>query len=215
VVEIKFCGMTRAADAAEAAKLGARYVGAILAESPRRLTESDAKQVLSGASQGPARVAVFGPAPAAEIAASATRAGANIVQLHGDPSPQTISDVRAVWNGEVWAVLRVNGSGVPASAAGLFDAADAVVLDARVEGKLGGTGVALAWDSIAPQLKAMRGRRARLVLAGGLSPENVARAIKAVAPDVVDVSSGVESSPGVKDHARMQAFRDAVAGVSR
>jgi phosphoribosylanthranilate isomerase len=112
----------------------------------------------------------------------------------------------------VWAALRVNGGGVPTNAAELFDTADAIVLDARVDGKLGGTGVALAWDALAPTLAPMRGRRARLVLAGGLSPGNVATAIAAVRPDVVDVSSGVESAVGEKDHGRMRAFRDAVQG---
>ena len=213
MADIKFCGMTRPQDAREAAALGAAYVGAILAESPRRVTDMDARRVLGAAPAGTSRVAVFGAAPASDVAAIAKRAGADIVQLHADPAPATVLEVRTYWSGEVWAVLRVNGAGLPDSAAALFDAADAVVLDARVDGKLGGTGVTLAWDSLAPQLRALRGRRARLVLAGGLSPENVARAVAVVLPDVVDVSSGVESSPGVKDHARMRAFRDAVRGV--
>ena len=155
---------------------------------------------------------VFGAASALEVAENATRAGADIVQLHGDPAAATVAEVRSRWGGQVWAVVRVNKAALPANTAALFDAADAVVLDARVDGQLGGTGVTLAWDSLAPRLRPLRGRRARLVLAGGLSPDNVARAIATIHPDVVDVSSGVESAVGVKDHARLRAFRDAAVG---
>ena len=207
--------MTREEDAREAAALGAEYVGAILAQSPRRVTGVEAKRVLAGAAPGATRVAVFGPVSATDVVADASAARVKVAQLHGDPTPAIIAELRALWNGKVWAVVRVNGTGLPAGADKLFDVADAVVLDARVEGKLGGTGVTLAWDALAPQLRPLRGRRAKLVLAGGLSPDNVARAIAALAPDVVDVSSGVESSVGVKDHARMRAFRDAVRGESR
>jgi phosphoribosylanthranilate isomerase len=83
------------------------------------------------------------------------------------------------------------------------------VLDAKIPGQLGGTGQAFDWDAIARTLD-RRQVRARVVLAGGLNPENVAHAVRVVAPDVVDVSSGVESAPGIKDHARMRAFSDAV-----
>jgi phosphoribosylanthranilate isomerase len=87
--------------------------------------------------------------------------------------------------------------------------ADAVVLDAKVPGRLGGTGTAFDWEGVARALDRDRGR-GRIVLAGGLNPENVSRAVRIVAPDIVDVSSGVESAPGIKDHARMRAFGDAV-----
>jgi phosphoribosylanthranilate isomerase len=87
--------------------------------------------------------------------------------------------------------------------------ADAVVLDAKVSGRLGGTGTAFDWDGVARTLDRQR-VRARIVLAGGLNQDNVAQAVRIVAPDIVDVSSGVESAPGIKDHARMRAFGDAV-----
>jgi phosphoribosylanthranilate isomerase len=97
---------------------------------------------------------------------------------------------------------------VPAEAAALIAVADAVVLDAKVPGRLGGTGTAFDWEGVARALDRDRGR-GRIVLAGGLNPENVSRAVHIVAPDIVDVSSGVESAPGIKDHARMRAFGDA------
>ena len=75
-----------------------------------------------------------------------------------------------------------------------------------------GSGVTLPWTALSRSLARVRGR-CRIVLAGGLKPDNVRTAIIALAPDVVDVSSGVESGPGIKDHNRMRAFRDAVAGA--
>jgi len=87
----------------------------------------------------------------------------------------------------------------------VFRAADAVVLDARVPGRLGGTGVALEWARLRDAVDRLREGRV-LVLAGGLTPDNVAAAADVLAPDVVDVSSGVERAPGIKDHARMCAF---------
>jgi phosphoribosylanthranilate isomerase len=92
--------------------------------------------------------------------------------------------------------------------------ADALVLDAKVPGQLGGTGVALDWAALANDVSAWRAAHpgVRLVLAGGLTPENVQRAIGLLGPDVVDVSSGVESAPGIKDPERLQAFVDAVRG---
>jgi phosphoribosylanthranilate isomerase len=85
-----------------------------------------------------------------------------------------------------------------------------VVLDAHVEGVLGGTGRTLDWQGVAAATADLRGRGAMLVLAGGLRAQNVGAAIRMLAPDVVDVSSGVEQAPGIKDHQQMHAFADAV-----
>ena len=216
MVEIKVCGVTREEDAQEAGALGAAYVGAIFADSPRQLTADRARLVLGAAPRGTARVGVFGPAAAMDIAAVAQLARLDIVQLHGDPDTATILELRRHWNGRVWAVLRISGASLPIFSAKLFAVADAVVLDARVEGKLGGTGTTIAWDALRAPLDTIRGAGARLVLAGGLTADNVARAIAAIKPHVVDVSSGVEASVGIKDHARMRAFRDAAhAGALR
>jgi phosphoribosylanthranilate isomerase len=208
MAEIKFCGMTRAEDALEAARLGASYVGVVFAAGPRRQTLAQARAVLAGLEAPVRRVGVFGGQSAAEIGDIATALELDVVQLHGDPSTQMMEEVRRVFRGHVWPVLRLAGQQMPPGVAGLFDAADAVVLDAFVAGELGGTGVALPWEALRTPLAMVRAR-GRLVLAGGLRPENVGRAILLLRPDVVDVSSGVESAPGVKDHARMRAFRDA------
>jgi phosphoribosylanthranilate isomerase len=215
VVEIKFCGMTREEDAREAAALGARYVGAIMTESPRQIAPAVAARVLGAAHGGTQRVGVFGADDAETIARVAKEGGFEIVQLHGDPTTDDVDAVRKRWGGTVWAVVRVGPWMLSKQEAALFDVADAVLLDARVEGKLGGSGAPIAWDELKPFRPAMSRRRARLVLAGGLTPKNVAFAIDELEPDVVDVSSGVESSPGVKDHVKMRAFRDAVREGAR
>lgn len=211
MVDIKFCGMTRAEDAAYAAALGARYVGVIFADGLRRLSMDEARAVLTSVPRTVARVGVFGTHSPTDVAAHASELELDVVQLHGDPDSRTIAEVRQRWSGQVWAVERISGSKLSASAVELFDVADAVVLDARVAGRLGGTGVALPWNALRHAVNSLRSRRARLVLAGGLAPENVAAAIDALRPDVVDVSSGVEAKPRIKDHDRMRAFSDAVA----
>ena len=208
-VDIKFCGLTRPQDASFAASLGAAYVGVIFAESPRRLDPAAAKDVLDAARGRSRTVGVFGAVTAERVADVAREARLDVVQLHGDPTAEFIDDVRRRFGGEVWAVVRIAGSEIPVGMAALMDVADALVLDAKVPGQLGGTGTTFDWDRISAALDRDRGR-ARLVLAGGLNPTNVAHAVRVVAPEIVDVSSGVESAPGIKDHERMRAFSDAV-----
>src|SRR6266568_3063616 len=112
MVELKFCGMTRPEDARRAAELGARYVGVILADGPRALSDDAALSVLSAVDGNAAveRVGVFGHASPADIVARARRLGLDIVQLHGDPDPSAVADVRKIWGGKVWAVQRVAGT---------------------------------------------------------------------------------------------------------
>jgi phosphoribosylanthranilate isomerase len=214
VASVKFCGLTRAGDAQEAARLGAAYVGAIFAGGPRNVTSVQAKEIFNAATTGtggPAAVGVFGADDIDAIAADAVAAGVQVIQLHGDPRAADVRAMRRRFGALVWAVARADGSVLPDWTEELFHEADAVVLDARVKGKLGGTGVALEWGALADSVAALRGRTP-VVLAGGLKPENVAEAVRLLAPDVVDVSSGVESSPGIKDHAKMRAFFDAAQG---
>jgi phosphoribosylanthranilate isomerase len=209
--EIKFCGMTREQDIRQAVALGARYIGVVFAEGPRMVHVDRARDLLRTVPRDVGRVGVFGrDAEPAAIADVARAAGADVIQLHGDPDEDAVVRVRQHFAGGVWAVLRVRGHTVPGLATDLFDAADAVVLDAYSPTSLGGTGVALPWAELADAVATVRGR-GRLVLAGGLRPETVAQAVRALRPDIVDVSSGVEVSPGVKDHGKLRAFRDAVS----
>ena len=201
--------MTRDIDVGHAVSLGAEYVGVIFADSPRKVDPAQAASILTKARGKAKTVGVFGPASIETVSSVAGDISLDVVQLHGDPSPGVVERLRPFFGGEVWAVLRIAGTTLPEDATALLNVADAVVLDAKVAGQLGGTGTSFDWDSVAKTLDRQR-VRARIVLAGGLNPENVARAVSIVAPDVVDVSSGVESAPGIKDHARMRAFSDAV-----
>ena len=212
MASVKFCGLTRPEDAREAARIGAAYVGAIFAGGPRHVTPERARDIFRAAAGGPAFVGVFGADDVDAIASGATAAGAGVLQLHGDPRAADVRAARARFGGRIWAVVRARGSVLPEWTEELFHEADAVLLDAHVRDRLGGTGVTLEWGALAESVAAVRGRTP-LVLAGGLNPGNVARAVHLLAPDVVDVSSGVESAPGIKDHARMRAFFDAAQGT--
>ncbi|MFL5615739.1 MAG: phosphoribosylanthranilate isomerase [Gemmatimonadaceae bacterium] len=203
--------MTRAEDACEAARLGASYVGVIFAGGPRRVTAARAAAVFGGLPGSVRRVGVFAEGQESLLEQHARELGLHAVQLHGDPGAIEIDRIRQRFDGEVWSALRIADGHLPVGAAALFEQADAVLLDAHVAGKLGGTGVALPWEDLVEQLRPLReGSTAKLVLAGGLRPENVGEAIRLLRPGIVDVSSGVETAPGIKDHARMRAFRDAV-----
>ena len=207
---VKFCGLRRAEDAAEAVRLGAGYVGVIFAGGPRLVTIEEARTVLAATrdSNHVRRVGVFGADTPAAIARVVAEVGLDVVQLSADPDAETVDAVRGATGVEVWAAVRCTTE-FPLSASALFAHADAVLIDAKVDGKLGGTGRTLPWETIAPSISAMRAGQC-FVLAGGLTPENVAQAIAVLQPDVVDVSSGVETAPGIKDHERMRAFVAAI-----
>lgn len=210
---MKFCGLTRAADAACAGALGAAYLGVIFAGGPRRRTAAEARALFDGvANAGPVRrVGVFGDQSAADIAAIAAEAGLQVVQLHGASGPALVESLRPSFRGEIWRVVRVRGAAHPEALREAAAGVEGLVLDAHVDGQLGGTGVTLDWSALAAALAAAA-RPARLILAGGLTPANVGEAVRLVSPDVVDVSSGVESAPGIKDHERMRAFVSAAQG---
>lgn len=211
MADVKFCGLTRPQDTMVALELAARYAGVILAEGPRLVTEAQAREVfepLRGTDIG--RVGVFGAGSADQIARRAHACRVDVVQLHGGATPESVDALRALFGGGIWVVLRLEpGASMPADATRVASAADALVLDAKVGDRLGGTGVALDWASLGPDVRTLQRAGTRVVLAGGLRDSNVGEAIRLVRPDVVDVSSGVEAAPGIKDHDRMRAFADA------
>ncbi len=208
MVEVKFCGLTRAEDAAFAAELGASYAGVIFAGGPRERTPEQAAEIWSAVPRAVRRVGVFGRDVLDRLPAVASVTAIDVVQLHGDPSLEELLAVRARFSGEVWAVVRVEGASLPVRMPELLGAADAVVLDAKVSGQLGGTGVSFDWIGVAQALAPLRGS-GKLVVAGGLRASNVAEAVAVLRPKVVDVSSGVESAPGIKDRTQMRAFFEA------
>jgi phosphoribosylanthranilate isomerase len=210
--EIKFCGLTRAEDAHMAALLGASYVGVIFAGGPREVTPDHATSILATIPRSVRRVGVFANQSAVEIHRIVDSVGLDIVQLHGDGTEARMAELRRLTAAAIWPVVRVSRS-LPAGLESLIDASDGLLLDAFSPKALGGTGVSFDWAAIAAELEAIRGELP-IILAGGLRPENVGDAVAALSPDIVDVSSGVESSPGIKDHKRMRAFRDAVLHAS-
>ena len=214
-VDIKFCGLTRTEDADQAVALGAAYTGVILAGGPRQVTAARAAEILANVPPSVRRVGVFGDQATDEIVRVAEVARLDVVQLHGGHDDRSVAELRRSFQGDIWRVVRLGPTPLPRDAhivGAAGDVGDGLLLDSYVQGALGGTGVALPWETLAPRVaelrKACAGRP--IILAGGLKSGNVQRAIRALAPDVVDVSSGVESAPGIKDHSRMRVFRDAV-----
>jgi len=205
---VKICGLTRPDDAAHAERSGAAYLGAILAGGPRLLSPAQARQVLGPRRRGVQRVAVFGDQPAAEVIVTARALDLDVVQLHGTRTAAEAAHIGTSSGCVVWPVVRVAGTTLPVEAAALGAVHRTLVLDAHVVGQLGGTGVALDWAGLVASVRDLRTAVPDLtvILAGGLRPENVGEAMTLLSPAVLDVSSGVESAPGVKDPAQVQLF---------
>ncbi len=204
---VKICGLTREQDAESAEQAGAKFLGVILASGPRLLTPQRAREVLGAPRASVLRVGVFGEQREDELLDIADRIDLDVLQLHGARDKDAIE--RIMSSGRVvWPVVRVAGSVLPLDASKFAAMTGNLVLDALVVGQLGGTGVALDWSALTHAVSALRNEvpGVRLILAGGLRPQNVAQAIQLLSPDVVDVSSGVEVAPGIKDATRIQQF---------
>lgn len=203
---VKFCGMTRREDVVFAADLGAAAVGFVLwPRSPRAVTPDQARDLVRALPPFTAAVGVFVDEPPERVREIVQFAGLTVAQLHGRETP----DMLPVIGGRVIKALGEPDADLLADAARWPDAVTLLV-DAVDPEQRGGTGREADWARAADLA-----RTRRVVLAGGLRPENVAAAIARVAPFAVDVASGVEAGPGVKDHARMTAFIDAVRAASR
>jgi len=214
-VAMKFCGLTRPEDAALATALGAAYLGLIFAPSARQLTVERAASLLDALSETapggarPARVGVFAGMTTDAIVDVVDRLQLGVIQLHGTDDAGMASALRRRTRARIWSVVHVGEAGIDREQLARAAEGDDILLDAKVDGMLGGTGRTFDWEATRDVVEPLRGGRS-IILAGGLRAENVAQAIALFAPDVVDVSSGVESSPGVKDPRRMRAFADAV-----
>ncbi len=195
-MEIKICGMTNRADAEAALAMGADYVGVVLhPASPRYVSPGALRKLAEGGRPLRGLVGVFVNRPRHEVETVAADCGLVAVQLHGDEAAGDFMDMplpvwRAIrWRGQAW-----QPAPEPWTAARL-------VVDAAAPGSYGGSGTLANWEA-AERLA----RTAPVLLAGGLTPDNVADAIRRVRPLGVDVVSGVEQAPGCKDHVRMAAF---------
>jgi phosphoribosylanthranilate isomerase len=207
---VKICGLTRPEDVVTAAGAGAAYLGAVFAAGPRTVTPSQARELVQAAAGLPV-FGVFAEQSIASILQICRQAGLSGAQLHGPYSRSDARQLRAEGL-EVWRVVRI---AAPADLDLLVPAmsdSDAVLVESRVKEALGGSGVPL-------DLAVAREARSRLaghpmVLAGGLTPNTVTEALDLVHPDVVDVSSGIEHRPGVKDRDKILNFVEAVVAHS-
>jgi phosphoribosylanthranilate isomerase len=203
---VKICGLTRPDDAQAAAAAGADAIGLVFyAKSPRAVDIAQARAVLAALPPFVTSVGLFVDAPAALVAEVLRMVPLDLLQFHGDEPPE-----HCVAFGRPWVkAVRVRPGLDLAGEAGRYAGARALLLDAYSPGIPGGTGEAFDWALIPPAL------RPRIILAGGLTPDNVADAIGRVRPYAVDVSGGVEAARGNKDHAKLDAFMQGVRDGDR
>ncbi len=189
---LKFCGITRLEDALMAAALGADAVGFVFAESPRRLDAEAARAIARALPEPVIRVGIFRDAPREEVVRVVERCELDLLQFHGMEDEEFC---------ESCGVPYVKAVAVGVEVPGDYGYAGCIALLAEAPGLAGGSGVTCDWGSAA-RLAEHR----RIILAGGLNPENVAEAIRMVRPFGVDVCSGIEAAPGVKDPELMRHF---------
>jgi phosphoribosylanthranilate isomerase len=209
-VRIKICGLTQVDEALACLNAGADWIGLNFhARSPRFVGLSRAREMMAALPRPSQAVGLFVDRPAEEVASVARSLGLNAVQLHGNGPPQDLVVLGDLWIirafrlGNAADVRRMSDYLIQASELGRSP--DAVLVDALIPGQAGGTGTLVANDilSLIPPLP-------HLILAGGLTPGNVAERIERVGPWMVDVASGVETSPGRKDLHKVRAFISAV-----
>jgi phosphoribosylanthranilate isomerase len=199
-MRVKFCGITNLGDAEEAARLGAWAIGLNHWPQSPRFCEPDAAVEISAALKRRLEiVGVFVDVTLDELAAAAEDEALTMIQLHGGEGPAFCREAARRTGCKVIKAVRVR-SAADVRAAEAFRT-DFHLLDAHRPAMPGGTGESFDWELLA-------GRRSEvpLILAGGLTPDNVDEAVATVQPYAVDVASGVESAPGIKDHAAMAAF---------
>ena len=205
-IYVKICGVTRVSDALFCLEAGASAIGLnFVPSSKRRIDEATAMDIVSALGGRLAVVAVVAGLSVDEMRGLRARTGIDWLQLHGDELPVALDGVLP----HALKAVRI-GSAADVAAATAYGG-ERLLVDAKVDGELGGTGAAFDWPLVQDLA-----RKRSVLLAGGLSPENVGTAVRIVRPFGVDVASGVESAPGVKDPARVRAFvvaaRRAAAG---
>ncbi|MCL6646278.1 MAG: phosphoribosylanthranilate isomerase [Dehalococcoidia bacterium] len=196
MVVVKICGMTSVEDALAAVQAGADWIGLnFYPRSPRCVDLTVAERIVASLPETTKAVGVFVNAPREEVEAIARRVGLHMLQFHGDEPPEYCRD----WS---WPVIKaVRGVGTEVLRHAEAFATAYLLIDAFAPGQYGGTGRVVDWSALATW-KAPR----PLILAGGLTPDNVATAVRVVAPFAVDVASGVEVAPGRKDRVAMRRF---------
>jgi phosphoribosylanthranilate isomerase len=206
-MRVKFCGITRLEDAVEAASLGAWAIGLNHYPSSPRFCEADAAVEISAAMKRRLEVVgVFVNPTLDELVSAAENESLTMLQLHGGEGPAFCREAARRTGCKVIKAIRVR-SAADVQAAEAFRT-DFHLLDAHRPEAHGGTGASFDWELLAD-----RRSEVPLILAGGLAPENVDEAVAMVRPHAVDVASGVESEPGIKDHAMMASFLERAQAV--
>lgn len=207
MTRIKICGITEPGDAEWCARCGVDAIGFVFAESPRRVSPERAREILREVEPFVTGVGVFVDRPAEEVRATLDGSGCSIAQLHGQEPPAYIGSLSPYG---VIKALRVSGQLDEKLVSG-YKGVKAILLDTYVPGKAGGTG-----ERFDPSVAcALVEKGWRVILAGGLTAESVGEAVASVRPYGVDVSSGVESEPGRKDHQKVARFVEAVRAADR
>jgi phosphoribosylanthranilate isomerase len=200
-VRSKICGITRIQDALSAVEAGADAIGLVFyAKSPRAVTVLQARAIIAALPPFVTTVGLFVDASRCELGEILDAVPLDLLQFHGDETP---ADCEGYHRPYIKALRVKPGDDIAAQVA-LYKKASGVLLDTYVPGIPGGTGEAFDW-SLVPQ-----GLKMPIILAGGLSAENVAQAIAQVRPYAVDVSGGVEIAKGIKDAEKIRAFMQAV-----
>lgn len=211
---VKICGLTRRADAELAATAGARYGGVILAPGGKRTISAEQAAALFDALPLQ-RVGVFVDAPLEELLRQAALAELHVVQLHGAETPSYLREVRARFGGRIWKAVRPRDAQEFADALRDFaPLVDGLLVDGWSAHAAGGTGSSFPWEIVEAQRDRVPAG-VELVVAGGLRPDNVGAAVQRLRPAVVDVSSGVERAPGIKDPEAVPSFVAAVRAAGR
>jgi phosphoribosylanthranilate isomerase len=198
-VLVKICGFTRASDVEAAVLSGVDAVGFVFAASPRRIAIETAVHLSSCVPKGVLCVGLFQNQDQSEIEKVLNSVTLDVLQFHGDEPQQQCDVFNIPW---LKAVAMDNSASLQ-QAERDYPAALGLLLDSHSVGQQGGTGKVFDWSLCAPVSKPVW-------LAGGLTAENVSRAVRTVSPYAVDVSSGVEQSPGIKDAEKMSAFMQTV-----
>jgi len=200
MTRIKICGITRREDALLAAELGADAVGVVHVRESMRFTDLEkAMEVFNSIPPFISKVIVMAPKTINEIEGI----HADYIQLHGEESPEFVKEIKENSNIKIIKQIPVINEESIEQAKTYADLVDAILLDTKVKGVVGGTGITHNWDI---SRRIVSSIKKPVILAGGLNPENVAEAIRKVEPYAVDVASGVESETGIKDPEKMKRF---------
>lgn len=206
MIRIKICGMTRIEDVQAAAAFGADAIGIVMVpQSARYVGVAQAQALCRATPPLLSRVGLFMDAPADEVRAITDQVGFDLLQFHGHETADYCASFGRPWIKAI-PLAGIDPLHLPQHLA-CYAEADALLLDGHAAGELGGSGQAIALEALPPMPRPW-------LLAGGLEAETVAAACLRWRPDAVDVSSGVEIAPGIKDHKRMSDFIRAVRQIS-